>query len=117
MKAGIEAINKVIEVINSGYSAIIFPEGTRSKTGEIGEFKGGAFKVAQKTGAPIIPVALDGTGALFEKNHYWIKPGKVNLAILPPIETKDMGRAEFKELPSKTQQLVTEAKSSFPNQY
>ena len=117
MKAGIEAINKMIEVINSGYSAIIFPEGTRSKTGEIGEFKGGAFKVAQKTGAPIIPVALDGTGALFEKNHYWIKPGKVNLAILPPIETKDMGRAEFKELPSKTQQLVTEAKSSFPNQY
>ena len=51
------------------------------------------------------------------KDTSWIKPGKVNLAILPPIETKDMGRAEFKELPSKTQQLVTEAKSSFPNQY
>ena len=69
MKAGIEAINKMIEVIQSGYSAIIFPEGTRSKTGEIGEFKGGAFKVAQKTGAPVIPVALDGTGALFERNR------------------------------------------------
>ena len=113
MKSGIEAINKMIEVIQSGYSAIIFPEGTRSKTGEIGEFKGGAFKVAQKTGAPVIPVALDGTGALYERNHYWIKPGKVNLAILPPIETEGMGRAEFKELPSKTQQLVAEAKAAF----
>ncbi len=113
MKAGIEAINKMIDVINDGYSAIIFPEGTRSKTGEVGEFKGGAFKVAQKTGAPVIPVALDGTGALFERNHYWIKPGKVHLTILPPIETEGMGRAEFKALPARTQQLVTEAKDAF----
>ena len=116
MKAGIEAINKMIDVIGDGYSAIIFPEGTRSKTGEVGEFKGGAFKVAQKTGAPVIPVALDGTGALFERNHYWIKPGKVHLAILPPIETEGMGRAESKELPAKTQLLVTEAKAAFSDQ-
>ena len=115
MKAGIEAINKMIDVINDGYSAIIFPEGTRSKTGEIGEFKGGAFKVAQKTGAPVIPVALDGTGALLERNHYWIKSGKIHMAILPPIETEGMGRAEFKELPAKTQRLVAEAKDSFKN--
>jgi 1-acyl-sn-glycerol-3-phosphate acyltransferases len=113
MKAGIEAINRMIDVIKDGYSAIIFPEGTRSKTGEVGEFKGGAFKVAQKTGAPVIPVALDGTGALFERNHYWIRPGKVHLAILPPIETEGMGRAESKELPDKTQRLVTEAKEAF----
>ncbi len=113
MKAGIEAINRMIEVISDGYSAIIFPEGTRSKTGEVGEFKGGAFKVAQKTGAPVIPVALDGTGALFERNHYWIKPGRVHLAILPPIETEGMNRAEFKELPTRTQQLVTHAKEGF----
>lgn len=116
MKAGIEAINKMIEVIRNGYSAIIFPEGTRSKNGEIGEFKGGAFKVAQKTGTPVIPVALDGTGALFERNHYWIKPGKVNLAILPPIETEGMGRTEFKELPVKTQQLIADAKKAFAKQ-
>lgn len=117
MKAGIEAINKMIEVINDGYSAIIFPEGTRSKTGEIGEFKGGAFKVAQKTGAPIIPVAIDGTAALFERNGgHWIKPGKVNMAVLAPIETEGMGRAEFKELPARTQQLVTDAKNGFEQQ-
>ena len=113
MKAGIEAINRMIDVISDGYSAVIFPEGTRSKTGEVGEFKGGAFKVAQKTGAPVIPVALDGTGALFERNHYWIKPGRVHLAILPPIETEGMNRAEFKELPTRTQQLVTHTKEGF----
>ena len=113
MKAGIEAINQMIAVVNDGYSAIIFPEGTRSKTGEIGEFKGGAFKVAQKTGAPIVPVALDGTAALFERNGHWIKSGKVNLSVLPPIETEGMGRTEFRELPGTVQRLVTEAKDAF----
>lgn len=113
IKAGIEAIKKMTDVVNNGYSAIIFPEGTRSKTGEIGEFKGGAFKIAQKTGAPVVPVALDGTYNLFEKNHHWIKSGNVKLRILPPIETKDISRAEFKELPTKVQQMVIDAKSKF----
>ena len=113
MKAGIEAVNRMIEVIRNGYSAIIFPEGTRSKDRQVGEFKGGAFMVAQKTGAPVIPVALDGTSALFEDNGHWIVPGRVNLAILPPIETEGMSRAESKALPARTQQLVTEAKAGF----
>lgn len=115
MKAGIEAVQNMIKVVQDGYSAIIFPEGTRSKTGELGEFKGGAFKVAQKTEAPIIPVALDGTANLFERNGHWIKPGKVTLRILPPIETKGMTRAEFKELPSKIQNMVNEALQSSRN--
>lgn len=116
MKAGIEAINKMIEVVKSGYSAIIFPEGTRSKTGEVGEFKGGAFMVAQKTGAPVIPVALDGTSAIFEDNGHWIKPGRVHMAILSPIETEGMSRADSKALPAKTQRLITEAKENFVKQ-
>lgn len=113
MKAGIEAIQKMTDIVNEGYSAVIFPEGTRSKTGEVGEFKGGAFKIAQKTGAPVIPVALDGTSDLFEKNHHWIKAADVKVRILPPIETKELSRAEFKELPAKTQQIVAAAKAEF----
>lgn len=109
MKAGIEAVQQMIKVVENGYSAIIFPEGTRSKTGALGEFKGGAFKVAQKTGAPIVPVALDGTAALFERNGHWIKSGSVKLRILPPIETKDMDRTAFRELPARTQQLIEAA--------
>ena len=111
MKAGIEAIRQMIGVVEQGYSAIIFPEGTRSKTGEVGEFKGGAFKVAQKTGAPIVPVALDGTAALFESNRYRIRSGKVKLRILPPIETEGMDRNGFRELPAAVQAMVAEAKA------
>ena len=111
-----EAIKTGLTILKENKVLAVFPEGTRSKTGEIGEFKGGAFKVAQKTGAPIIPVAIDGTAALFERNGHWIKPGKVNMAVLAPIETEGMGRAEFKELPARTQQLVTDAKNGFEQQ-
>lgn len=109
MRAGIEALQNMIKVVENGYSAIIFPEGTRSETGEVDEFKGGAFKVAQKTGSPIIPVALDGTFNLFERNGHWIKSGEVTLRVLPPIETKGMSRTEFKELPAKTQRIIEES--------
>lgn len=113
MKAGIEAIKKLTDVVGDGYSAIIFPEGTRSKNGEVGEFKGGAFKIAQKTGAPVVPVALDGTYNLFEKNHHWIKSAQVKVRILPPIETAGLSRSEFKELPEKTREMIVAAKAEF----
>lgn len=113
MKAGIEAIKNMTDVVNDGYSAVIFPEGTRSRDGEVGEFKGGAFKIAQKTGAPVVPVALDGTYNLFEKNHHWIKSAEVKVRILPPIETAGLSRAEFKELPDKTREMIVSAKAEF----
>ena len=46
----------------------IYPEGTRSTTGELGEFKGGSLKMAQKAKAPIVPVAIRGTRDIFENN-------------------------------------------------
>ncbi len=120
IKSGLDAINRMIDVVNDGYSAAIFPEGTRSKDGTVGEFKSGAFKIAQKTGAPIVPVALDGTSELFEKNHHWIKSAPVKVRILPPVETKDIPRKEFKELPPKIRQMIsdvvwTEFRSSDPS--
>lgn len=111
MKAGIEAVKKMTEIVEGGDSAIIFPEGTRSKTGEIAEFKGGAFKVAQKSGAPVVPVALDGTRDIFENNKYRVKSSSVKLRILPPVQTAEMSRADFKEFPEKIRQLVVDAKA------
>ena len=109
MKAGIEAVQRMIEVVENGYSAIIFPEGTRSKTGELGEFKGGAFMVAQKTKVPVVPVMLDGTAALFERNGHWIQSGKVTLRVLSPIDTEGLSRAEVKALPATVQRMIDEA--------
>ena len=46
----------------------IYPEGTRSTTGKLGEFKGGSLKMAQRAKAPVVPVAITGTRDIFENN-------------------------------------------------
>ena len=58
IKQGLKVILSCIEKVKRGISIFIFPEGTRSRTGELAEFKGGSFKIATRTNCPIIPVAI-----------------------------------------------------------
>ena len=97
--------------VTEGESIIIFPEGTRSKGEEIGEFKAGAFKTAFKYDAPIQPFAIDGPYKIMEANGgKWIRPGHVVLTILPPVETAGMERAEQKEFGEKVREMILAAR-------
>ena len=97
-RSAMKTINEAIEIVKSGRSMVIFPEGTRSKGGPVKDFKGGAFRICEKSGAPVVPVCINGTYKAMEANNYWIKPAKVKIKILPAIETKDMERARLKAL-------------------
>ncbi len=66
-------------------SLVIFPEGTRSKTGEMLEFKKGSMKLPQRAQVPIIPVAIDGTLGAYEGNGRKMAPSDVRMHICPPI--------------------------------
>lgn len=90
-----------------GRSFIIFPEGTRSKGGPVGEFKNGGFRIAFKTGAPILPVCIDGTWRAMEANHYFIKPCKVRLTILPAIPTQNMTKEETKLVAEQVREAIS----------
>jgi len=63
----------------------IFPEGTRSITGQLGRFKSGAFELAQRAGAPVVPVYIQGSGAIFGKQSNWVKPGAISVTIGPTM--------------------------------
>lgn len=89
---------------------IIFPEGTRSRGGELGEFKSGGFRVALKTGVPVVPVLIDGTYRVMEANHMWIHPAAVRVRVLPPIPTKDMSREEGKAIGERVRGLLLESR-------
>lgn len=86
-KEGLKTILKAIDYIKEGISIFVFPEGTRSKDGTLGEFKAGAFKISTKTNCPIIPVAITGTRDVFEGHFPWVKKAPVQItfgeAILP----------------------------------
>ncbi len=101
-RQSLTALSNSSEILEGGHSIIIFPEGTRSKSEALGEFKSGAFKMAFKTGAPLVPVSIDGSYKIMEQHGIWIRPGVVRLRILPPIETlgmpKDKARAIGEEI-------------------
>ena len=89
LRASVRALNDATAIVESGKSFVIFPEGTRYKgeEGGAGEFKAGAFRIAVKTGAPVVPVAITGARALFENNGNLCHPGSVHIKVLPPIRT------------------------------
>ncbi|WP_446664361.1 HAD-IB family hydrolase [Flexivirga sp. B27] len=78
------ALDPVVDRIRSGTSLMIFPEGTRSPTGALGRFKKGAFHMAIRAGVPIVPIVLRNTGELLGKHSLVLKPGTVDVAVLPP---------------------------------
>lgn len=104
-RASLKAINDGIKYIEQGFSLVIFPEGTRSKGPEPGEFKKGSLKLATKPGVPIIPVSLDGSYKFFEQTGR-ITPAEVNIIVHPPIETKGLDRKEEKALNEKVEKII-----------
>ena len=80
-----EAIARAIESLQAGNCFLVFPEGTRSPSGELGPFKKGAFIAAMEAGSRIVPVALSGTRELLPKGRFTIRPGTVTVQVLPPV--------------------------------
>jgi len=100
------AIIEGVKIIKAGHSLVIFPEGTRSKGGPLGEFKAGSFKLATKSNAPIVPITINGSYKLMEANNNRIKAANVELFIHPPIETKNLSKEEQEKLPTVVKEII-----------
>ena len=81
------AIERAAEALRDGNSFLIFPEGTRSRTGELLPFKKGGFIMALKGHAPIVPVAIKGARDAMKKGSLIIRPVRVSVSFGPPIDT------------------------------
>ena len=110
-RQAVEAMREAEEMLERGESVIVFPEGTRSKGDAMGEFKAGAFKMACKAGAPVVPVAIDGSYRVMEANGGRMKPAHVNITILPPVETAGLDRTQKKELAQRVAGAIAAAKA------
>ena len=104
-REGLKAIAEGVSNLKKGYSMLIFPEGTRSQSGEMGEFKQGAMKLATKAKVPIIPISLDGTWHCLEEKGY-VSSAHAKVKIHPPIETAGLSRAEEKALNDQVYDII-----------
>jgi 1-acyl-sn-glycerol-3-phosphate acyltransferase len=86
-----KAIDRAVERLGAGYSFLVFPEGTRSRTGELLPFKKGAFVLAMRAEAPIVPVAIAGAREAMRKGSPIIHPVDVRVRLGAPIETRGVG--------------------------
>ena len=80
-----KASDRIRQLIDDGWSLVIYPEGGRSPDGWGQEFKGGAAYLSSRTGAPVVPVFIDGTGAIFGKGMKRPKPGRTKVVFGSPL--------------------------------
>jgi 1-acyl-sn-glycerol-3-phosphate acyltransferase len=81
------AIERAAEALRDGHSFMIFPEGTRSRTGELLPFKKGGFIMAIKGQVPIVPVAIQGARAAMRKGSPIVRPVRITVQLGKPVET------------------------------
>jgi 1-acyl-sn-glycerol-3-phosphate acyltransferase len=84
----VAALRRAGEIIRSGISLMVFPEGTRSRDGRIQPFKKGPFVVAMEAGVPVVPVAIVGASALNPKGRLEIVPGRVRVGFGEPVDPR-----------------------------
>ncbi len=102
-----QLILKNIEYLKEGISVFVFPEGTRNKSDDILlPFHDGSLKMAEKSGAPIIPVTMNNTAAIFEDHMPKIKKAHVVIEYGKPIYMKDMSREEKKAVSGQIQEIL-----------
>jgi 1-acyl-sn-glycerol-3-phosphate acyltransferase len=109
-KEGLKTILQAIDYIKQGISIFIFPEGTRNKGEELSmlPFKDGSFRIATKTGCPIVPVSINNTADIFESHIPWIKKTHVVIEYGKPIYPKELDAETKKNLGTYVQNLIQE---------
>jgi 1-acyl-sn-glycerol-3-phosphate acyltransferase len=101
------AINKqVARVIELKRSLIIYPEGTRSRDGEIHHFKKGAFRIAVDTGLPVVPTTIAGAWEAWPPERKTVRGGEVRMVIDQPIPTSDLGRDDIDDLREHVHRII-----------
>ncbi len=108
-KSAFLSLKKAATKIRKGVSVMIFPEGTRSRDGNISAFKTGGFILAIDSTAPIVPVIIKGTWSIMARTGWSIQPGKVHIDILKPIETKTCSRKDRGLLLNRVRQVTIDA--------
>ena len=103
----LKGILKVTSKLAAGRSVVIFPEGTRSRGPEMGEFKHGAFKAALKSSCVIVPFAIDGSYKCFEERRR-LRPATVRVSVLPPVRPEEYAGMRAPELSEMIKERIRE---------
>lgn len=84
-------MREAAQLVKSGATLCVFPEGTRSRDGDVLPFKSGAFQVALDSGADVVPVAIEGSGQVLQlQGLFTVRPGTITVTIGEPLRTAEI---------------------------
>jgi 1-acyl-sn-glycerol-3-phosphate acyltransferase len=107
--SGLEALGKARAHLDRGVPVMVFAEGTRSRDGRLLPFKSGAFRLAIEAGVPVLPVAVNGTGAGMPKGGPWVRPCEAWARILEPLPTTGLKPEEAVRLKEEVRRRIAAA--------
>ncbi|AZG47515.1 HAD-IB family hydrolase [Gordonia insulae] len=111
----IEQLQPAVQKLrDEGVSLVVAPEGTRSSTPRIAPFKKGPFHIAMQAGVPVVPIVLRNTGELMWRGSQLIKPGTVEVKVLPPVDTSDWRPETAGEHAEEVRQMFLTALADWP---
>lgn len=88
-----------------GVSLVVFPEGRRTETGQMGAFKPGAFKLAAEFDLPVVPITIDGSYDVMPRSTFLVTPGTITLTLHSPIATLHDGH-EITRLMAESREII-----------
>jgi 1-acyl-sn-glycerol-3-phosphate acyltransferase len=103
-----KSIMEAADEIRKGTNAIAFPEGTRSRTGELGAFHSGAFSLALRTGVPLVPITLDGSYRVIVPKTLQVNPGTIiRIKVDRPIGLSSYAKSDKRKLMEDVFQIMS----------
>jgi 1-acyl-sn-glycerol-3-phosphate acyltransferase len=102
----LKSLDQAARKIREGRPVVLFPEGRRSRDGQVGAFKGGTFYLAIRAGVPIVPITLNGTRAVLKPDTYHVRPGQTELIIHSPIATQGLGPKDVDTLSRQVREQI-----------
>ena len=100
------SMRTAIQDIQGGKSIAAFPEGTRTKTGELLPFKKGVFTIAKEGRIPIVPIAVIGSAKALASGSFFLRPATVEIRILPALKGDDFFNMSIEEMANHTRALI-----------
>ena len=109
IRKGLEMVLSAIDKVKNGISIYIYPEGTRNKTDKpLNDFHKGSFKIAQKSGCPIVPVVINHSEDILEKHKPFIKSAKVTVEYCKPIIPSELSKEDQKNIDNYVKNIMLE---------
>jgi len=105
-RTSLRGLNRASDSLRKGMPLVVFPEGGRSADGHMRDFMGGAFYMAIKAQAPVVPIVLVGTYELLPMNSFHLRPGQVEMIVGEPIPTTGMIPREMDKLATRVKEAM-----------